>query len=285
MGDLFQIARVAALVFVAVTLVVLGDTAGKALLQMQEAHPFTIAWSRFAIAAVLVVALVRLSRDDWHVMADPRALLRALFIAGGIASIMTALRTEPIAMVYGAFFIGPIVSYILAIVLLGERPSRLRSVLLGLGFVGVLLVVKPGFGAKPGIFFAVFAGLCYGAYLASTRWVAGQHRSVALLSSQLIVGAVVLLPLGLSAPVPVWSGAVVWLLLASAVASAAGNYLLVIANEQAEASLIAPLVYSQLIAATAVGVLVFGDWPDTVSLIGITLIAFSGFLTVLEARK
>lgn len=285
MGDLFQIARIAALVFIAVTLVVLGDTAGKALLQMQAAHPFAIAWSRFAIAAVMVVVFLRLTRADWRVLRDPRVILRALFIVGGITSIMMALRTEPIAMAYGAFFIGPIVSYVLAILFLGERPGALRGVLLGVGFIGVLLVVKPGFGVTPGILFAVLAGFCYGAYLASTRWVAGQHRPVALLASQLIIGAVVLVPFGVSVPAPTWSGSVVLLLLASALASAAGNYLLVIANEQAEASLIAPLVYSQLISATAAGVLVFGAWPDALSLLGIGLITASGFLTVLDARR
>ena len=61
--------------------------------------------------------------------------------------------------------------------------------------------------------------------------------------------------------------------------------MLVIANKMAEASLIAPLVYSQLISATILGVLVFGDWPDFLSLLGLCLIALSGIGSLMLARQ
>ena len=71
----------------------------------------------------------------------------------------------------------------------------------------------------------------------------------------------------------------------SAGASACGNFMLVIANRTAEASLIAPLVYSQLISATVLGVLVFGDWPDGWSLLGLALIALSGIGSLWASHK
>ena len=74
------------------------------------------------------------------------------------------------------------------------------------------------------------------------------------------------------------------LILVSALGSAAGNYLLVIANRRGEASLIAPLVYSQLISATVFGVLVFNDWPDRYALLGLIVIAVSGLGSLLAAR-
>ena len=284
--DSMFLLRIAGVVFAAVTFVVIGDTAGK-LLTARGVEPFFIAWTRFALAAVVLLPFSGLTLPELSNLRDWRLLLRGAFIAGGICCILTALRTEPIANVFGAFFVGPIVSYVLAIQFLGESPSRGRTVLLGLGFVGVLLVVKPGFGASVGMAFAFAAGGCYGAYLAMTRTVAGAYRPRFLLMSQLIVGTVLLTPLGLSVDLPDFDLPIVALIIVSALGSALGNYLLVLANKSAEASLIAPLVYTQLFSATVAGLLVFGDWPDTYALLGLILIALSGFgsLFVQKANK
>lgn len=268
--------RLAGIVFVAVSCVVIGDTAGK-LLTARGVDPFFIAWTRFALAAVVLLPFSGLALRELALLRDWRVLLRGAFIAAGISCILTALRTEPIANVFGAFFVGPIVSYVLAVVFLGETPSRGRSLLLALGFVGVLLVVKPGFGASAGMGFALAAGGCYGAYLMMTRVVAGVYRPRFLLMSQLIVGSVLLTPLGLGVEVPDLGLPVLALIGLSALGSACGNFLLVVASKTAEASLIAPLVYSQLFSATVAGLLVFGDWPDAFALAGLLLIAVSGF--------
>ncbi|NNE86869.1 MAG: DMT family transporter [Silicimonas sp.] len=272
------------MVFVATTCVVIGDTAGK-LLTQQGVAPVFIAWTRFALAAALLLPFSGLSLKELPGLADWRVLLRAAFIASGIFLILTALKTEPIANVFGAFFVGPIVSYVLAVIFLGETPSRSRGLLLIVGFAGVLLVVKPGFGATLGMGFAVAAGMCYGAYLAMTRTVAGDYRPRFLLMSQLLVGAVLLAPFGVSAGIPRLDGYLWALILISALGSALGNYLLVSANKIAEASLIAPLVYSQLISATVLGVIVFGDWPDAVALIGLLLVLLSGFGSLVAHRR
>ncbi|MDA7426148.1 DMT family transporter [Thalassococcus lentus] len=279
-----ELVRLAVMVFTAVTCVVIGDTAGK-LLTAQGVAPIFVAWSRFGIAAVILLPFSGLKRRELGQLADWRVVLRAIFIVCGICSILTALKTEPIADVFGAFFIGPIVSYVLAILFLGERPSTQRSLLLALGFAGVMLVVKPGFGATPGMGFALLAGIFYGAYLAMTRATAGAFRAGFLLISQLLIGAVLLAPLGLQIKLPEMSSFLIVLIAISALGSAAGNYLLVLANRSAEASLVAPLVYTQLVSATILGVLVFGDWPDALALVGLVLIAFSGLGSLVVQQR
>ncbi|MCV6597105.1 MAG: DMT family transporter [Mangrovicoccus sp.] len=279
-----NLVHLAALVFVAVSFVVIGDTAGK-LLTSHGVHPFIVAWTRFGLAAALLLPLSGLSRSGLRAFRDWRVLLRAGTITAAICCILTALRSEPIANVFGAFFIGPVVSYILAIAFLGERPTRRRSLLLALGFAGVMLVVKPGFGATTGIFFALAAGSFYGAYLAMTRLVAGAYPPRLLLISQLLIGSVILTPVGLSVPFPDLSPALAGLILLSALGSALGNFLLVLANKSAEASLIAPLVYTQLLSATIAGVLVFGDWPDFYALAGLILIAASGLGSLIAHHR
>ncbi|MCI4663186.1 MAG: DMT family transporter [Neomegalonema sp.] len=271
--------RLAALVFVAVTAVVVGDTAGK-LMTAGGVDPAFVAWTRFLLAALILAPFSGVRLHELPHLLRWRVALRAGFICCGIFCILTALKTEPIANVFGAFFVGPIVSYILATLFLGERPTATRSALLAIGFAGVMLVVKPGVGVSVGMLFALAAGVFYGAYLAMTRLVAGDYRPRFLLISQLIIGALALTPIGASAEIPELTPYLCFLIAVSALGSAVGNYILVIANRQAEASLIAPLVYSQLFSATILGVVVFRDWPDLLSLLGLVLIAFSGFASL-----
>lgn len=273
--------KLAALVFSAVTCVVIGDTAGK-ILSGRGVDPVFIAWTRFGLAVGILLPFSRLSRADLAQFRDWRILLRGGVIAGGICCILTALRTEPIANVFGAFFVGPIVSYLLAVIFMGETPSRSRSLFLGLGFIGVLLVVKPGFGASWGMALALVAGALYGAYLALTRAVAGRYRPGFLLISQLIVGAIILTPPGLGVDASGLSLSLWALIALSALASALGNFLLVLANRSAEAGVIAPLVYTQLFSATLAGGMVFGDWPDRYALLGLVLIGVSGGGSILS---
>lgn len=276
--------RLIATIFIAVTCVVIGDTAGK-LLTGGGVDPFIVAWSRFFLAALMLLPFSRLTPRELPALLNRSVLLRAVFIVCGICCILTALKTEPIANVFGAFFVGPVVSYILAIVFLGERPSIQRNLLLAIGFAGVMLVVKPGFGSSAGMAYALAAGTFYGAYLVMTRALAGSFRPRFLLISQLLIGAVVLAPFGLRSNFPVPDMPLFALLLISAVGSAVGNYLMVMASRKAEASLIAPLVYSQLISATGLGIVVFGDWPDLISLAGLMLIAVSGLGSLLVHQR
>ncbi|MEM1376018.1 MAG: DMT family transporter [Pseudomonadota bacterium] len=274
----------ATLVFTAVTLVVIGDTAGK-LLTAQGVDAAFVAWSRFVIATAVLLPFSGLSLRELRSVSDWRVTLRAVFIAAGIFCMISALRTEPIANVFGAFFIGPIVSYVLAVLVLGERVSRSRTLLLGLGFCGVLFVVKPGFGLSWGMIFALGAGTCYGCYLAMTRIVAAVYRPRFLLISQLAVGSIMLAPFGITAEWPVLELNLSFLIMVSALGSALGNYLLVIASRSGEASLIAPLAYTQLISATVIGIAVFADWPDMFTLFGLALICFSGLGSLWTQRR
>ncbi len=248
--------RVAAMVFLGVTSVVLGDTAAK-LLSAEGVEPMFVAWSRFALGAAILLPVSGMVFSELRLLVNRWILLRAMLIVCGVSCMLIALKFEPIANVFGAFFVGPIVSVVLAVLFLGERPSLGKSVLLMLGFGGVMLVAKPGFGMTVGLGFAVAGGCFYGSYLAVTKRVASMYRPRLLLMSQLMIGAVVLLPVGVSAPWPTPELSLWALVLASAFGSAFGNYLLVLANRRADASLIAPLVYSQLLSATVIGGVVF----------------------------
>ena len=275
--------RVVLMVVSAMVLIVSGDAAAK-VLGRAGFDPVFVAWTRFALAAVVVAPFAGLQRGDLALAADWRLWLRALLIVGGIVCILTALRTEPMANVFGGFFVGPIVAYGLSALLLKEMVTWRRSLLLGLSFIGVLIVVRPGFGMTSGIGFTVLAGCLHGSYLVATRWLAGAYRPRFLLLSQLVIGAILIAPFAVG-PIPPVTMSVAGLVLISAMGSAIGNLLLVLVNRTTPANVIAPLIYSQLIVATVLGVLVFGEWPDAYTLLGLAIIAVAGASSVWFAGR
>jgi len=275
--------RAAILMIAAMSLIPLGDAAGKLLTSTHGAAPVFVAWSRFALGALLLVPFLRRTHWDPRAFVDPRTIFRGLLIVGGIVSILTALRTEPLPDVFGAFFVGPILSFALSAVLLGERVRPVQAALLVLGFAGVLLVVRPGFGMSPGLGFAVLAGCFYGSFLVASRWLSGAYPPRTLLLSQLATGAVVLAPFGLGT-VPEIDGTVAVLVIVSAAGSMAGNLLLILAYKIAPATRLAPFVYFQLVAATALGFAVFGDVPEPLTWAGLALLVASGFASLALRR-
>lgn len=266
------------------TLIVIGDVAAK-LLSQRGNSPIFVAWTRFALASVVLLPFCGLTRTDAPALRDPRILLRTLFIMGGICMILTALRTEPVANTFGAFFVGPVVAYVLSGWLLRERITLARTVLLGVSFIGVLLVVKPGFGTTVGMGFAILAGIFHGFYVVSTRWIAPLYRPRLLLISQLVIGGVLLAPFGMAAR-PDNLTVVAFILIAiSALGSAFGNLLLVKLSQSTPSSVIAPLIYTQLIPATILGYLIFLDWPDWISFTGLAVIFAAGIASLALSRR
>lgn len=276
--------RVGAIMLASMTLIVGGDVAAKVLSQNGVSPIFT-AWTRFALAALVLLPFSGLTRSDAPALRDPRVWLRALLIMAGICLILTALRTEPVANTFGAFFVGPIVAFALSALLLKERITLLRSVLLGLSFVGVLLVVKPGFGATVGMGFALLAGVFHGCYVVATRWIAPLYRPRLLLISQLVLGGVILTPFGLAVLPDALTWGALGLVVISAMGSAFGNLLLVTLSKTTPSNVIAPLIYTQLIPATMLGFVVFSDWPDWISFVGLAVIFATGIASLALSRR
>ena len=268
--------RAIPIMFIAMSLIPAGDSAGKILTSGMGVAPVFVAWSRFAIGALMVLPF--LPRGTWALMRDWRLWLRAATLAAGITCIQTALQTEAIANVFAAFFIGPMVSYLLAALFLRERITLLRSALILLGFCGVLLVVRPGMGGGtggPGLLFAVAAGLFYGVFLTMSRWLSELAPPLALTFTQLAMSAVMLLPLGLM-NLPAATLPVAGLATASALFSMLGNLLLLYAYRRAPATRLAPLVYFQLIAAVLLGLFLFSTLPDALTWAGLAVIITAG---------
>lgn len=265
--------RAVLIMLVAMSLIPAGDSAGKLLSTSFGVSPLFVAWSRFTLGALLVAPFM--PAGSMALLRDWRIWVRAGVLACGITCIQIAVSTTGIATVFAAFFIGPIFSYVLAMIFLREPVTWLRSLLIALGFLGVLLVVRPGFDASPGVFWAVTAGLLYGVFLTMSRYLTGVGSPLALSVTQLGICALLLMPLGLS-NLPALSAPIAGLTLASAFCSMMGNLLLLYAYQLASATRIAPLVYFQLIAAVGLGWAIFGDLPDALTWMGLAIIITAG---------
>ncbi|BBB30857.1 DMT family transporter [Neptunomonas japonica] len=274
-----------AMILLGMSLIPVGDSAGKLLTEM-DVSPVFVAWSRLLVGFLFILPFSGLVRSEIKQLYNWRMLLRAGLFTSAIFCMISALKTEPIANVFGIFFIGPIVAYFLAAAVLKERITLLRSVLLFIGFAGVLLVVKPGVGITSGMLFALVAGVCYGCMLVANRWLAGFFRPRLILLSTLLAGSIALTPAGIESIPQTIDSRIIWLVLVSSIASALGNLIIIEANRRLDANIVAPFVYSQLVAAAILGVFLFNEWPDAYSLIGLAIIFTSGILSfVLSNRK
>ncbi len=218
--------RAVLIMFLAMSLIPAGDSAGKLLTSSYATAPIFVAWSRFLVGTLLILPFV--PRSAWTLLRDWRIWLRAGVLACGISSIQMALQVEELATVFAAFFIGPLISYVLAVIFLREPVTRMRSALIIMGFIGVLIVVRPGMGASTGVLWAMTAGTCYGIFLTMSRWLGGLGTPLALTFTQLVIAALLLLPFGL-ANMPAFSPAVAVLTTTSALCSMLGNLLLLYA--------------------------------------------------------
>lgn len=254
------------------SLIPAGDAAGK-LLTGAGIAPVYVSWSRFVLGLLMILPFA--NGPVLALFLDWRIWLRGVLLACGITFIQTAMSTAPMADVFAAFFVGPIFSYVLAGALLREPMGPLRTAMLVLGFIGVLLVLRPGSQMIPGMEYALLAGLFYGAFLTASRWLANLADPRNLVITQLAVGALVLSPMGLGA-LPAIDARIAVLTTISAAASMLGNLILLYAYRLAPATGLAPLVYLQLIAATVLGWLVFADIPDLMTWVGAALIVGAG---------
>jgi drug/metabolite transporter (DMT)-like permease len=185
--------------------------------------------------------------------------------------------TIPLAEAYCLVFLIPVLATILSVVVLKEQVSLDRWVLVVVSFLGVLLVVRPGFREiELGHLTAFFCALAAAVSLTVIRLISGAERRVTLfalpglftLGANLIGIAII----GFSWP----SLPVLGMLITGGVLGGIGYMLQLKGVALAPASRVAPMQYSQLIWALIYGALFFNEVPDAISLIGLAVIVASG---------
>lgn len=246
-----------------------------------------IVWARavFGALTTLPFALRAAGPAAFRPARPGHHLLRAILLFAATFLFFFALKTLPIADALAIFFVNPLVITLLSALFLAEKVGPRRWAAVALGFAGTLIIIRPGMiEPNPGTLYALGAGVSLGSYFVMTRQIAGQADAMVLTFQTNAIGAGLLtlvLPLLWQAPLPgQWP-----MLLGLGVIATLGHVLITRAYEQAEASLLAPLAFSEIIMATLVGWWFFGDLPDRWTCLGVAILIGSALYISLRERQ
>ena len=240
---------------------------------------FTIAWGTYCAAAIIAAPMAFRMHGRSAILPAglPSQTARTLLLVGAMTMFFFSLRTVPLANAIAAYFVAPFIAAALAPLVLGERFTWAVAAAVTLGFAGVVVVVQPDGEFDANILWAIGAGLLFAVYMLATRLAARQAPPLAALSYQSILGALVLTPFALGAGLEGAGSHLGGFALIGLVQSASHG-LSIAAFRFAPASVLAPLVYLEIVAAVIVGLVAFGDWPGLQMWIGIAIIIAAGSL-------
>lgn len=249
--------------------------------------PMQLIWLQFAFTFAVLLA-VTWPAHGWRAFRLtplPWQLMRGLASVTGVGSLYWALSYIPLADACAMILTAPLVVTALSPLMLGERIGPRRIIAVVIGFVGVLLILRPGFrGELEGYLIAAMVGVLYGLNYIGNRKLGPMHPPLINYAHTVLPGTVVLAPamLFIWADIPADKGLSLAGFLAFALISTG---LMVTAFRFAPAAVIAPYQYTTIIFAAIAGYIVFGDFPDLWTWAGILLIVASGIYIALREGR
>lgn len=252
-----------------------------------------VSWSRFVFQTLLMFPLfLRVP----GMLFTPDIVIHVA--RGGLIALATllffaALKYLPMADALAIFFVEPLILTLLAAVFLGEKIGWRRLSAVAVGFGGALIVIRPNFqtfgwaAALP-----LGTALSFAVYLILTRQLAQREHPFRMQFYSGLFGGIIMtlaLAVGTASNTPVlifvWPTAFEWFLLAAlGVIGATAHLFVVYAFQRAPAVLLAPFQYIEIIGATILGLIVFGDFPDVLSWCGVAVIVSSGLYVFYRER-
>jgi drug/metabolite transporter (DMT)-like permease len=250
-------------------------------------HPLQAVWARYAVSVVLVMVVL----NSWT---RPGVMTTRAPVLQGVRSLMLLLSTVlnflalqylQLAEVMTIMFATPLLIALLSGPLLGEWPGPRRMIAIGVGFLGVLVVMRPGAGGlHPAAFLSVAGVFCYAFYNLTTRKLASIDSSETTMVYSGVVGVALMTPLMFH----LWTNPAspgVWaVMLLMGACGAFGHWLVIGAHRRAPAAVLAPFIYTQLVWMLILGWLVFGQWPDRWTLGGGMIVVTSGLYLLYRER-
>jgi drug/metabolite transporter (DMT)-like permease len=245
-----------------------------------------IAWVRFLVFA-LIMSPAMLPGSPLFALRSERPglqLMRGVALLSSSLFFISGLRFLPIAEASATGFIAPLFVTALSIAFLGETVGVRRWLATGVGLIGVLIILRPGSSAfHPAAFFPIVSALAWACTLIMTRMMSGRERAITTMTYSSIAGVCIgsaLVPFVWV--VPTWHDILFGILIG--VASTAGQWIVVLAFRYADASVLAPFSYTQLLWVSILGFLVFGEVPDVWTVTGAVFIVASGLYTAHRER-
>ncbi|WDQ98960.1 DMT family transporter [Devosia sp. J2-20] len=237
-----------------------------------------------AVFSLLPALFVKPKGEHWRQsfqLVHPRLVhLRAFTGVASAALVTYAFVNIPFAETYSLVFMMPLFITIMSVLILKERVDLTRWAMLALGFIGVMLVVRPGFRVlEPGHFAALGCAFFGGATTTILRIIASKEKRVSLIAVPalyvVVLNAILMIP-SFIMPTPTQ-----FLLLAvSGSFIGMGHLLIIAATRNAPASQVAPIQYVQIVWAIALGAIFYFEYPDLLAYIGLAVVVLSGLVNV-----
>jgi drug/metabolite transporter (DMT)-like permease len=262
------------------------DATGKYL--VRDHALLIVVWARYAGQMLVTTpfAWQRAGPGFWRTRHPTLQLLRSASLLAATICFFAGLRYLPLAEGSSVAFLTPIFVVVLSGPLLGEQPTRARWIAVLTGFIGTVILVRPGSAIfHPATVLMGIAALCNALYLLTTRKLLGENAYTTLFYSALVgaVGLSLVLPFYVGGAMPTWREVVLFLLLG--LFAGLGHWLVISAYLLAPASLLTPFAYLQLVWATLYGFAIFGQLPDRWSALGMAIIVASGVGLALQERS
>ncbi|MEE7489264.1 DMT family transporter [Methylobacterium oryzae CBMB20] len=254
------------------------DACGKTLARA-GVDPLVTTFMRYAASVAMISLFINPVRTPGVVKSRrlPLQIARSLLLFASTALNFLALRYLQLAETISIQFAAPLTVALLAGPLLGEWSSRARLMAIGVGFLGVLVIVRPGVGGMhPAALLCVANVGVYAFYAIITRKLAAYDSTATTMFYTGLAG------LALMAPLLPWiwtspASLTHWaLLFGVALFGTLGHWLLVMAHARAPANVLAPFIYTQLLWSVTLGFLLFGDVPSRWTVAGAMIVVGSG---------
>jgi drug/metabolite transporter (DMT)-like permease len=239
-----------------------------------------VVWARYLFHTLIVGVVFTLQSGPGFIRPNHPGLqlLRAACLLAVTLCMYFSIRTISLADATAILFFAPVLVTLLAGAILKERVGVPEWLAVGIGFVGVLFVVRPGFRAiDPAMLLALLAAVSLSFYFILTRALRGSDSEQTTLFHTTALGAI-----ALSCLMPLWWQAPTWqewgFLVLTGVMGASGHFLLVKAFHLAQAPVLSPFLNAQLVAAVLYSVLFFDDRLGGGFFIGASLIISAGLI-------
>lgn len=249
-------------------------------------HAFEITFFRVFFGLVVLIPLfLRYGIEPLRTRRIGMHALRALFNVTSMLFMFSGLALTPLAKVAALDFTSPLFASLLAVLVLGERlrPWRVRALLAG--FVGTLVILRPGVIAlDPGALLILSGSATWAMALIVIKALS---RTESSLTITLYMG-ILMTPIALAAAVPVWRTPSVvelgWLALAGALGTTA-QFSTAQALRAADMTAVMPVTFTRLLWAALIGYLLFGEVADAWTWVGGIVIFSATFLSAYRERR
>ena len=236
-------------------------------------------WSRYVFALIVMVILF-FPRHRWGLFQPKHLgiqLLRGALLFGSSALYFQGLLGLPLPTAATLSMCAPLLVTALSVPFLGEPVGPRRWAAVAVGFVGGLIVIRPGAdGINPFMLFGLASMCCGTFYVLLTRKYAGEENAEVSATIATVVGTVggaVWTAMEYRPPAVAFDG---MLMVSLGIYAAVGHWLYTMAFQRGPASVIAPFSYTQIVGATLFGFILFGTFPDEMTWLGAAIIIASG---------